>query len=243
MSEDDRLLRANRHRFVRLVLMGLACVPAAALLLAFFRLWHGTTPPSFQMQGANNPAVIGGNPAVPATVLAIFGVVSVFYLGWLVPVLRQANSKRVTAFVLSGLLVGFILGALPHTSYSPAEGRWSGIWNVLKPLPTLHNRSPAMIALAAFGGASLLGWLVALPRRDRWLLAAAWAGFVASQTAGALAWQRYYEPFILIALPLMASRLKRRREQTSLTRQAPVVLALLLAVITVYSLTRGAASS
>lgn len=243
MGEDDRLLPAIRHRVVRLVLMGLACVPAAALLLTFFRLWHGTTPPSFQMQGVNNPAVIGGNPAVPATVLAIFGVYSAFYLGWLLPVLRDVDRKQVARFVLSGLLVGFILGALPQTSYSTTAGRWSGIWNLLKPLPTFHDRSPAMIALAALGGASLFGWLVALPRRDRWLFAAAWAGFVASQTAGALAWQRYYEPFILIALPLMVSRLPRRREEPSPARQAPIVLALLLALVTVYSLTRGTASS
>jgi len=246
MGQSDRLwphdqaagTDALARRSTRALLMALAAVPAVIVLLSFFRLWHGTTPPSFQTAGTNNPSVIGGNPAVPATVLSIFGFVSLFYLCWLLSALRAAERRVVALLVLGGLVVGLIAGLVPHTSYNPAQGRWSGIWNLLKPLPTYHERSPAIIALSALGGAMLGAWLAALGRRDRWIFAAAWAGFIASQTVGALAWQRYYEPFVLIALPLMASRLPAGRDHRSisLSRAAPLALAVLLAAITLQGL-------
>jgi len=212
--------------------------------LVFMHLWHGTTPPSFQVRGVNNPAVIGPNPAVPATVLALFGLFSIFYLAWLVPALRSVRREHLLAAIVAGLLVGLVLGAIPRTSYSPGEGRWSGIWNLIKNVPTYREHSPAMIALSAWGGAMLAASLAALPRRDRWLFAVAFAGFIASQAAGALAWQRYYEPFLLIVLPVMASRLPPQEQRTiSTARIGPLALAVLLAAVTVFSLTHGASGT
>jgi hypothetical protein len=81
------------------------------------------------------------------------------------------------------------------------------LWNVARRLPTFADRSPLVIGLACLGGAILAAWAVVLPRRDRWLFLAAWAGFTVAQAANREAWQRYYEPFVLILFALAAARL------------------------------------
>src|SRR5947209_1613275 len=58
----------------RLAWIVMATVPAAAVVLYFFHLWHGPVPPSIQFFHDPTRAVgKSWNPAVPATVLGVFG--------------------------------------------------------------------------------------------------------------------------------------------------------------------------
>jgi hypothetical protein len=101
-----------------------------------------------------------------------------------------------------------------------------------------------VIALACIGGAILAAWAVVLPRRDRWLFLAAWAGFTVAQAANREAWQRYYEPFVLILFALAASRLPAvdvtpgapRPTAFRWANLGPLLLAGILAAITVAAL-------
>lgn len=214
----------TRAAIGRLGWMALATVPAAVLLLWFVHLWHGLLPVGMQSFHG------GANPAVPATVLGVFGILAIFFT----PFAAAAHLPRQRVFIIAGAAVGFIAAALPVTTYSHAQGRESGIWNLTLHLPMVHQRSILMIALATFGGALLVVWLLSLETRDRWISLVAWLAFIAAQTENTKAWQRYYEPFVLIALPLMASRViaHHKKRARPLAIAGPLILALLLAAIT-----------
>ena len=70
------------NRLARLAAAVVAVLPAVLLLGYFAWLWHGLTPPMYK----TGPQVHqGGNPAVPAMVLAVTGAWGMFYAGFLVP--------------------------------------------------------------------------------------------------------------------------------------------------------------
>jgi hypothetical protein len=214
----------TRAAVARLGGMALATVPAAALLLWFVHLWHGLLPVGMQSFHG------GANPAVPATVLGVFGILAIFFTPFAAP----SRLPRRGLFIGGGAAMGFIAAALPVMTYSHAQGRESGIWNLALHLPMVHQRSILMIALATLGGALLVIWLLSLETRDRWIFLITWLAFIAAQTENTKAWQRYYEPFVLIALPLMASRVMEHRNSwpRPIAIAGPLILALLLAAIT-----------
>jgi len=107
--------------------------------------------------------------------------------------------------VLIGAAVGLVIGLIPETSYHFPDRR-SGLWRVVGMLPTLAERSPLIVCLAAAGGAVVTLAFMAVGHRERAILAVALFGFVAAQTVNPMIWQRYYEPFLLIWLVLAASQ-------------------------------------
>ena len=115
----------------------------------------------------------------------------------------------------------------------------AGLLNIWRagPLPLVSvPASPAGTILAA--------WAIVLPRRDRWLFLAAWAGFTVAQAANREAWQRYYEPFVLILFALASVRLSVSELGPSAAPQprshwpdvGPLLLACLLAAISIAAL-------
>lgn len=217
---------------VRLAWTAVAILPSLAVLVYFFHHWDGTLPP--------NPAVrrlnAGANPAVPAMALAVFGTVGVFFAGFLLP--HRATVRRAWPAVVAGAVVGTAAGLIVPTDYDMAAGRWSGLWNLARHLPTVAHRSPLVAGLAALGGAMLAAWWAALPRRDGWVFVTAWVAFAAAHTATHEAFQRYYEPWALALLAVGASRLGSAGTSDSNIRWAaagPLLLAGLLAAITFMS--------
>ena len=195
------------RRFVRATFMAFAAVPAVALLGWFVHLWHGLVVPTFQ---AGEHAHQGPNPAVPAMVLAVAGVWGIFYTGFLAP--RAVELRRQWRWLLFGAVAAAVVASVPHTGFDQDAGRWSGLWNVVRRLPTFADRSPPLVAMAALGGATLVAWSLALPRRDGWLFLVAWAGFTAAHTANREAWHRYYEPFTVVVFSLAAARVAATSE-------------------------------
>lgn len=193
-----------RRRAARAALAVAFTLPAFLVVGWFFLVWGGMTPPSFDER------LSGPNPVVPATVLTLIAIYGAFFAGDWLPAawLALRQNPRLWAIVLLGAIIGLIVGVAPHSSYH-WEDRISHLWNVVRRLPTLAERSPVIALGSVAGGVTVALIGAALPRRDAFILLAALAGFVASQTAGALAWPRYYEPLLLILLALACARIPR----------------------------------
>ena len=184
--------------------------------------------------------VSGISPAAPALVLALVGLFGSFFV---IPLLRRAERTAAEwRFIGALALLGVVVAVLPRTSYDYSAGRFSGLWNVTHHLPTIAYRSPLIVALAGVGGAIAAVFLLALNQRDRILFAAALALFAIAQVVNANAWQRYNEPFILMFLALVVSRIQTSQNlgggtATKEWRVAagPIVLAGLLALLAISS--------
>jgi hypothetical protein len=235
-------------RFARAGTMLAATIPAVAAVVMFMLLWGGTMPPSMRdaiyhgYQPAESGVRISGpNLATPGAVLAIAGVTGLFFLGFLAPAVRAGRVKL--KWILIGAVMGFVVGLVPHSSYEFGT-RSSGFWNLVRVLPTLGQRSPLFIGLATLGGAMLAAWGAALDRRDAWIFGAAYGCFIASQLPNPSAFQRYFEPFVLIVWALAAPRVpvetgNDARNETAAARFAwagPLLLAAMLAAVTLLSL-------
>ena len=239
--DSPRLAAPLAGRIGRAAVMGLATLPAFLVVAYFVHLWGGMVPDHYRLHGETRTGSVfmdGGNPAAPAMILTLAALFGVFYhpFAWqrISEVLR--TDRRAVAAVVAGALIGATAGIIPETSYDFAAGRWSGLWNLVNRLPTLSNRSPLVIAGATCGGAILALWVVALGRRDRWLFLATWAVFTLAQSFSSMAWQRYYEPFLLITFALAAVRVDPVRPQPRVASGALIALALLQAGVTVMTL-------
>jgi hypothetical protein len=227
-------------------LTALVGIPALLVLAWLHHLWHGFVPPPFQhVNGPFPPPGHSGwqhegpNFSVPTMVLAVLGVAGAFYAGFLWQ--SRAALARRFALIAGGAIVGAIAALAAPSNWNEAAGRYSGLWNVSKKFPVFAERSSLMIALAALGGAMIVAWFVALNARDRWIWLATWACFIAGQTANAMAWHKYYEPFCLMMFAIAASRLPTRRAARPpvWAYAGPVALAVLLAGVTLANLSRG----
>jgi len=201
----------------------LVTTPALGILAILYTYWGGLTPPMFQGQYK------GVNPAAPAFILAVFGVASVFFAGFVSSGMAALLTRHRGVLVLAAIFgVGVacvtpladpsagggarMLGpSILSTSYSVEHGRYSGLWALATKLPLVAGKiAPAMVALSCLGAVMLAAWALSLRTRDRWLLLAAVAGFVVAQSASFQLWQRYSEPFVLMLLAVMACRITDR---------------------------------
>ncbi len=252
-SAENGLFTGERidARLGRVAMAMCASVPAFLMLGYFIWLWDGLAPPMFQVNsfrpegGTGQLDVAGGNPIIPGTILAFFGAFGVFFAGYLIPTIHVALRKRGWRLGVPVVMTaaGLLLAGIPLSTYDKDAGRWSGIWNIVAKLPTFADRSPVIIGLGAAGGLLAGLWFVALPKRERWIFSAAFAGFVAAQAVTALAWQRYYEPFLLLLLILMATTVARSADETHETPHmpawapiGPAMLAAILLGVTLLSL-------
>lgn len=229
---------ADNARARRVAGMILATIPAFAATLYFIWIWHGTAPPAVRN------LLRGGNPAAPAAVMSLIGAMTPFFGGYLIPALLR-SPKLAHRALLIGAVLGFVVGVAPATSYDMEAGRWSGLWNAVKHFPVVANRSTLIILLSCAGGAALGAWAVALPRRAAWVFLIAWIAFIAAQAANGMAFQRYYEPMVLISLPLAVAHLPDnvRERRPAIAWYGPALLTLLLAAVTVATLTKRNSAS
>lgn len=241
------------RRIGRVLAAVAASAPALACLAWFAELWGGLTPPGpggwFHTQHDAGP-----NAATPAFVLALVAVFSVFFAAWLWPGLVEMWRERRATLALA-VAGAAVLAAVPTTTYKYEE-RATGLWNIVRALdPHRFNggrpfawpmvetiaahTSPVILALAAAGAAVLACWLVRLPRRDAWVYGLGLAGFTLAQSANSNAWQRYFEPMLLMLMALMAATIG---PAPSFGRRwawlGPAALALLGALVTLLTLWR-----
>jgi hypothetical protein len=141
------------------------------------------------------------------------------------------------ALVLAIAAAGFLAAVLPETTPSgPIPGyRHSGLWHVAGLVGVVGGRtSLLMVALSTAGAVIILAWGRALSFRDRWVLRAALAAFMAAQSASPMVWQRYDEPLVLMVCAIMACRIPGAiSPRLHVLRVAgPLILGVLLAGLT-----------
>jgi hypothetical protein len=116
-----------------------------------------------------------------------------------------AHDRSVRRLAIVGLLVGLLAGVLLESAVGKEHGRIGGVlWTAAGLSPTVLGRSSLIVVGSAFGGATagiLFGLLVAAGRaRTAWLLAAFAVSFLAAYTVNSFAFQRYFDPPLLLAL-------------------------------------------
>lgn len=245
---DDSLAGAftrPRRRLGKTALALAACVPAVAILYAFYRLWGGLTTPRFQVQHGT-----GINWATPAFIFSLVAIFSVFFVGWLwttvVGLWRTAPAVLVLAAV-----GGLVAGVLPETTFF-REPRSGGLWSIVGQLDQMGiviagRTSPLIVFLSTLGAPLLVAWIAMVNDKSRWIYAAALAAFIGAQSANANCWQRYHEPLLLMVMALIAAAYAPKPEgdeQRSSVLPAlrvlgPLGLAGLLAIITLASVLTG----
>lgn len=180
----------------------LATAPAFVVVGWFARMWGGLTPPTFAVQFQSL------NAAGPAFILALIGLFSMFFAPLLAGPAARMWRERPAVLVLA-IAAGVVAALIPETTYSPPDGRWTGLWNISRALEArglvvMGRTSPLIVALAGLGGGCLAVWVRAAGPREGAVLLTALAGFAAAQLP-ASAWQRYLEPMLLMVLILLAS--------------------------------------
>lgn len=245
-----------RPRVVRLIAGLFATAPALVAMWWFWRQWGGLVPPMFQ-GGAmdrllNQPAAKnqGFTGASLTAILALAGLMTPFYIGYLSDGLRRlvGGDRWIRKVVFTGVVIGLALALPSPSTYSVEAGRWSGLWVIAQKLPwlTVAGRSMPMVLLAGAGGGLLALVFACLGPRDRWLFAGTMLAFMAAQLPAQYAWQRYYEPVLIMVLTLAAVRVVRPQAPWSDAESSrtgppgapgwatlgPATLGLLLAVVT-----------
>ncbi|VAX41557.1 hypothetical protein MNBD_PLANCTO03-893, partial [hydrothermal vent metagenome] len=215
----EQILDQFSRRLGRSATAVLAAVPAMAIVAWFALTWGGLTPPTFQGK------VQKMNFAVPAFLLVQIAVLTPWFAGYLAEAASEAwRSAR--GWILGAAVLGLIVAAVPQTTYSTDLGRYSGYWNIVRSLPVLGGHTSILVLfLAPLGAMSLVVWCVALPRRERWVMAAGLGAFAAAQIMNANCWQRYHEPYLLICMALGAAMLGSAAQRRPPARLAALQIA------------------
>jgi hypothetical protein len=215
------------------ILAWLALVPPLAALSWIVHAWGGIVPPAWR-----ETHDAGIHPASVACALSVFGALGIFYLLAAespLGALRLARSGE----AVCGAAVGFLTAIAAPNAMDYAEGRWGGYyWQLVKSTPSPWGRSVLIVAGSIAGGALVGAMARRLHRSAGSYLAVLWLAAAASWLAACalnrLAFQRYYEPSILVFLiswlALLAN--SRGKAEGTILRYGPLVtLAVAQAVI------------
>ncbi len=195
----SKLFSEIAPRTRRLALGLIAALPAALILLYFFKLWGGLVTPAFQDQHQ------GPNPATPAFILTQIAILSAFFAPVMLPQLLSIVNAR-KGWILLALAAGLLIGIIPHSSHSVEDGRFSGYWNIIQKFPTFADRSPIIILGSTAGAVACVLWCSMIAKRDAWILMITLIAFTAAQSANHASWQRYHEPMLIITGIIILTR-------------------------------------
>lgn len=187
-------------------------VAAAALPVGIlFLTWHGLVPPGGDPSscalcapgrdaGASAGALVVQTPELTLATIGLYGAVLFAPLllaaGWSARATPAALRARALRWPALGLLGGaLLLVAFPAT---PGVHDAGVLWNAAKRFPTPLGSSLLFWALVPLAGAILVWRWQLAPRR--WLLFAFLASFLVGALAIRYPWQKYVDPFALLAL-------------------------------------------
>lgn len=219
------------------VIAGLAPL---ALLAWFVWRWGGLMPPRYAaMHNA------GMNPATFALAFALAGGLGLFVVPMASLDLRRDLRSRV-AIALA--LAGALAATLVATDFAPQERAYGAVWRIVERTPAIGGRSLVLIPGAIVGGLLLGALWSAANRRGRGptsaLLLLSMLGWALAQSFNSMAWQRYFEPFLLVALAwLVASARGRDAPRPRWAWAGPAALALIELALSGASLYREVIAS
>ena len=199
------------------MIFAVATIAAVAIIASFVSLWGGLVPPKFQV-GGNGGATHAGDlnfgltPGV-LSVLAVYASPAILVLlpCWL-------HNRRVRRTALIGLLLGLLAGLLFESVTGWEHGRSVGwVWGIAGRSPTFFDRNSLIVAGSTVGGCCagiLFGILVAADRaRTAWLMAGFTVSFLSAYTVNSHAFQRYFDPLILLAIGWCLASLESRQTE------------------------------
>ena len=174
--------------------------PVFCLLIVFYLLWGGLTPPKF----INNH--VRPNFSVPVFILCVFGFYALFYSAYLMEYFQvKLQEKKFKKDLAKIALAGFVFSILPETDWNQEAGRISGLWNIAKITPEYFHRSPFVIVMATFGITSLYILLTSIKIKQRLILLASFITFSFSQIVNHFSYEKYYAGFVFIFVLLSLS--------------------------------------
>ena len=191
---------------------------SAASLGWLFSQWGGMVPPSFQYKEGHLTLSAMAFTLVLAGCYGPFFATCVLEGQGLSSKLRSLSGRELRLMAV-GAVVATVVGALAPTSYEE-PARASALWNLAKLVPAFGVHSPVMIVLCGVGGAMATLVALRLCESDRYIIAAAFAAFVAAHSTNLVLYQRYYEPFILIVLSLSANRIVAAGSRSAMSNRS-----------------------
>jgi 4-amino-4-deoxy-L-arabinose transferase-like glycosyltransferase len=196
-----------RQRAIAVAAVALAAVPVGALFLS----WHGLVPPggdpsscalcpAGRAHGATQGTLEVQTPELTLATLGLYGAVLFAPLlaaaAWARPRLGLASLIRAGREPALGALVGALaLLVFPARPGSHAAGV---LWNAAARLPTIDGSSLLFWLLVPLAGAIVVWRLRAGPRP--WLFTTFLVSFLLGALAIRFPWQKYVDPFALLAL-------------------------------------------
>jgi 4-amino-4-deoxy-L-arabinose transferase-like glycosyltransferase len=196
-----------RERAELVVALAVATVPVGLLFLS----WHGLVPPGGDPSscalcapgrdvGATQGALVVQTPELTLATLGLYG--GVLFAPALCSALWRARQLPLGEFVRAAWrpLAGALSGALLLILFPATPGAHSAglLWNAAGRLPELFRSSLLFWALVPIAGAFLAWRWPLVPRR--WLLFAFLASFLVAALAIRYPWQKYVDPFALLAV-------------------------------------------
>ena len=198
--------RDNKLNLKALVAGLSGCFFAVGIVAVFVVMWHGLTPPGFLKQHGSQ-----WNTAALVYNLSLFGAFSILYWGYLVP---SGNDWKILS---SGAAVGLLIALAVNSAPGTEAGHWGGpFWYASSRLPVVADRSVLFLVFSPIGGAAFALWLKRTYNNHGWVILLACVAFTVAYTANHQVWQRYYEPFLLVMLALLAGLTDKKQ------RWAPV---------------------
>jgi 4-amino-4-deoxy-L-arabinose transferase-like glycosyltransferase len=186
-----------------LAILAVACVPAAALFIH----WHGLVPPG------GDPASCGLCPAgratgahagslvvqTPELALATIGLYGAVLFG---PVLLAGGRAQLVSPSVRGPLIGAAVGAILLLAFPARPGAHAAglLWNAARRVPALDGSPLLFWILVPLAGAVLWARLRVASRQ--WLVGTLLFAFLAGSLATRFPWQKYVDPYALLALLL-----------------------------------------
>ncbi len=165
-------------------------------------LWGGLVPPAYAELHNS-----GANLAGLALAFALAGVIAPAYSLVATPLWRSDAYRSRSAML--GALVGLAASLVSPTTFQMKERALGWLWHGVWLTPDVGERSLLLTALAPIGGAAMGMLFSAATRHGRgpqaFVLASCVAVWMAAQTMNSMAWQRYYEPMLLVSVAWLAA--------------------------------------
>jgi hypothetical protein len=204
--DSQKAGKESARDFTAILIVSSGVVLPLLVVYILIRSWGGLVPEHWLRKNQSENLSVAGC----SYLLAVAGVFGVFYVSPAIDAIRAFVHRRRMLWVAG--LAGVVCSLMSATSYDIASRRFGGfIWEAVRRLPVVYDRSVVFMALAPLG-AVVLAFLA----RQLWRSVGCWhaaiwtvavVGWASTSFVNRQAFQRYYEPSLIIFLVLAVAPL------------------------------------